>query len=570
MGGTAGNKPIKATDSPLPSHVRRALAVLHDNMGERITLPELAAACAIPERTLLRQFQKFIGVAPLAYLHRVRLNCARRELTKPDNNDAISDIATRCGFNHLGRFATQYRRLFNETPSTTRRRARLTAAAAISCSGVSAAPFAIPTEKPSLAILPLHTETLQEGLEARCLTERLAATLSHMRIASVALVHLPRSQALRAPQPRNAGTQYCLLGRLTQRGERLRVIVRLVDIAADRHVWGDCFDGSVNDPLELQDRVADGVLCSVVAHLTDSEIDRANHKNPNDLTARDLAMQAQPYVLSTNAVGARRAVVILDRAVELDPSNAMATALLAYGQLSLVGYYGTESPAPTLAAAVRLAQRALLLDSNDPLVLVSRAGIAGWLKQFDAADALLTRALAIDPSSAWAWERYAYSRLSNLPIGVRNGAESAASSVNRRCRLFEGKSSPQDAVGKLSLSEAADSVIADFQRALQLRGPGISRSNCFHGIGSAHCMAGRWDEAKAWLHKAMAENPGGAWIHRSLSCLAHNTSDPCGVAQSVECMRRAYPFLTVSYHADNFPADVGWLEALANAGMPLS
>ena len=47
-------------------------------------------------------------------------------------------------------------------------------------------------EKPSLLILPLRTETLQEGLEARDLTERLAATLSRMRVAPVSLAHPSR------------------------------------------------------------------------------------------------------------------------------------------------------------------------------------------------------------------------------------------------------------------------------------------------------------------------------------------------------------------------------------------
>jgi hypothetical protein len=49
------------------------------------------------------------------------------------------------------------------------------------------------------------------------------------------------------------------------------------------------------------------------------------------------------------------------------------------------------------------------------------------------------------------------------------------------------------------------------------------------------------------------------------------TGDRNTVAQSVEHLRRAYPHLTVSYHADNFAAtDPLWLEALESAGMPLT
>src|SRR5262249_30865973 len=134
---------------------------------------------------------------------------------------------------------------------------------------------AVQRKKPSLLILPMRTETLQESLEARDLTERLTATLSCIRVASVALAHPSLAISASAPRPRNTGTQYCLLGRLTRRDGRTRVIVRLVDAATNRNIWGDSFDGSESDPFELQDRVVDGVLCSVVSHITDTEIARA-------------------------------------------------------------------------------------------------------------------------------------------------------------------------------------------------------------------------------------------------------------------------------------------------------
>src|SRR5690348_17219773 len=113
----------------LPRDVRRAVAYMRDNIAEKITLAGLASACYVSERTLLKHFRRFVGLSPLACLHRLRLNAARGELTNALNKDAISDIAIRCGFSHFGRFAADYRRLFNETPSATRRRVRAQASA---------------------------------------------------------------------------------------------------------------------------------------------------------------------------------------------------------------------------------------------------------------------------------------------------------------------------------------------------------------------------------------------------------------------------------------------------------
>jgi AraC-like DNA-binding protein len=528
MDDTAATSPIATRDPPLPSHVRRAITFMRENIGEKITLAELSSACAIPERTLLRQFQRFVGLAPLAYLRRLRLNTARTKLVRPDNDNAISDIAIRCGFTHLGRFSSEYRRLFDETPSATRQRARAPAASIAAHSSAS-----WPNrERPLLLILPLHTDTLQESREARDLNERLAATLSRTRIASVELAHPSRSLALNAPQPRNAGTEYVLRGRLTQRGACLRVIVRLVDMATDRHLWGDSFDGAVNDLFELQDRVVDAVLCGVVSHITDAEIERACEKDPKDVTAGDLAVQALPLILGTSVTGARKAMAILNHALDVHPAGAASMALLACCHAQLATYHGTPYPAVNRNSALELSRRAGVLDNSDPLVTAARSTATALALQPVEADALATRALAMDPTSAWAWERRGFLRLN----------------------------SPAD----------ADVAITDFRRALQFRGPRISRANCFVGIASAHCKAGRLDATDLWTRRAIAENPTATWLYRWQSCYAAKMGDRRMVADAVEKLRRAQPELTVSLLVASFPpSDPGWLDALARAGMPL-
>ncbi|HEY1931645.1 MAG TPA: hypothetical protein VGG99_06530 [Acetobacteraceae bacterium] len=97
-----------------------------------------------------------------------------------------------------------------------------------------------------------------------------------MRTATVSLVHPSRAQTLSPRQPvtQNAGSAYCLLGRLTQRDERVRVIVGLVDAATGQHIWGDSFEDPANDPFGLQDRVGEGVPSGVVSNITRTELDR--------------------------------------------------------------------------------------------------------------------------------------------------------------------------------------------------------------------------------------------------------------------------------------------------------
>ena len=529
MGAAIRTQPIEPDSRRLlPQYVKRAVAYLRDNMVEKITLTELTSACGVSERTLLKQFQTFLGITPLGYLRRLRLNAVRSVLSKPGNNEPISEIAARCGFSHLGRFAADYRRQFNETPSATRQQARTWAA------GTSSAVSQPWRHRPSLLILPLRTETLHESVEARDLSERLAATLSRMNVASVRLAHPTYYLAQGAPQPRNAGTEYCLRGRLTQRGERLRVIVRLVDVATGRHIWGDSFDGLVEHSFELQDRVVDDVLCGVALHLTDAQIARAENKDPALLGIRDLTLQAVRLMLNTNLPSTHKAIDVLTRAAEMDPADPLPMALLAYCHAQRIGYLDTVSPGVACEAARSCYQRAGALDNNDPLVTVARASAASLLSLLfdrDEADALATRALAMDPTSAWAWERRGFTRVSS-------GGE------------------PQQAID-------------DFLRALRLRGPDMPQSNCFLGIADAHRAAGRREDAILWVRKAIAANPPAIWLQRNRFFYAWELGDRTEQMLAVDCLRRGVPELTASRVAHGWPCP-DWLDALVAAGMPLT
>jgi adenylate cyclase len=310
------------------------------------------------------------------------------------------------------------------------------------------------------------------------------------------------------------------------------VIVRLVDVVADRHVWGDSFDGAADDPFELQDRVVDGVQCGVVSKILDAEVDRVSNSDPNDLAVRDLAFQALPHIVAANVPSARKAIAVLNRALELDSASALPLALMAWGHAQLGNYYGSASPSAARDKAMQHANRAGALDGSDSLVTLARSATASLSLRWHEADALATRALAMDPTCSWAWDRHGYARLST------------GGDPNR--------------------------AMEDFARALKLRGPSWSRGNSFVGIASAHAAAGRLKDAVLWQRKALAENPDGTWMYILESCYALKTGNWPRLVEAVEHMRRAQPEFSVSLIMATYPpADPVWLDAIARAGMPL-
>jgi AraC-like DNA-binding protein len=101
---------------------QQATGFIARNAARPLTLGDIADAAHCSTRTLARAFAAAGEVAPMQYVHRVRLAGIRVELASPTAAArTIAEIAYSGGFAHLGEFNRQYRHLFGETPSATRR-----------------------------------------------------------------------------------------------------------------------------------------------------------------------------------------------------------------------------------------------------------------------------------------------------------------------------------------------------------------------------------------------------------------------------------------------------------------
>jgi len=105
--------------------VRRAKGYIHAHLDDDIRVPDLCRYSAVSLSTLERVFKQEIGVTPNQYLQVARLHEARHEIRNEDAlHLGVADIASRCGFTHMGRFSEQYHRQFGVLPSRDRAAAR--------------------------------------------------------------------------------------------------------------------------------------------------------------------------------------------------------------------------------------------------------------------------------------------------------------------------------------------------------------------------------------------------------------------------------------------------------------
>jgi AraC-like DNA-binding protein len=103
-----------------PRTVKAALDALHAHPEETWTVRALADLVGVSVRTLQDGFSRYVGASPMAYLRGLRLERAHEDLLAADPRyDAVSDIAYRWGFRHLGRFSVEYRKRYGQPPSAT-------------------------------------------------------------------------------------------------------------------------------------------------------------------------------------------------------------------------------------------------------------------------------------------------------------------------------------------------------------------------------------------------------------------------------------------------------------------
>ena len=102
-----------------PEYVRRACRFIVDNARQDLRLEDIEAVAGVSRRKLYDTFRTHTGFTPMAFLKHCRLEGARAALLRATPRANVSSVALDWGFSHFGRFASEYRTRYGESPSET-------------------------------------------------------------------------------------------------------------------------------------------------------------------------------------------------------------------------------------------------------------------------------------------------------------------------------------------------------------------------------------------------------------------------------------------------------------------
>jgi adenylate cyclase len=344
-------------------------------------------------------------------------------------------------------------------------------------------PTLAPPDKPSIAVLPFQNMSGDPEQEyfADGVVEEITAALCRVRdffVIARNSAFTYKGKTISAQQTsRELGVRYLIEGSVRRAGDRVRITAQLIDGPSGNHLWADRYDGALTDIFDLQDRITESVVGAIQPSVRAAEIERSRRKRPESLDAYDLVLRAYPSVWSLDRVANAGALALLGQAIAIEPDYPLALSLAAWCHAQQSVYNWTAEPEIVRAEALRLAQAAATAGDEDPTILTVLGAAHTIVHNHGIAARLLERALALDPNSAWAWNRSGW----------------------LQCYL-----------------EQPELSIEHFERALRLSPFDPMNFNVFIGIGDAHFVAGRYADAARWCEKGLQDRPSATWVYRVL------------------------------------------------------
>jgi serine/threonine-protein kinase len=264
----------------------------------------------------------------------------------------------------------------------------------------------------SIAVLPFEntdpeTEYLSDGI-TESLINKLSQLPSLKKVIARGSVFRYKGKEI---DPQAVGQELevkaVLMSQMIQRGDELSISVELMKVQDNSHIWGNKYNQKISEIIAVQEEISSSIVNSLQLNLTGEELKDLTKRYTENNEAYQLYLRGRYFWNKRTDKDLRRAISYYEKAIELDPSYALAYAGLADAYNISPGYTSIEGE-EAYPKAKEMVTKALDMDES----LAEAHTALGFLKiwyewDWEAGEAALKRAVQLRPGHVTAHHWYA-------------------------------------------------------------------------------------------------------------------------------------------------------------------
>jgi TolB-like protein/Tfp pilus assembly protein PilF len=195
------------------------------------------------------------------------------------------------------------------------------------------------------------------------------------------------------------GVGNILEGSVRRVGDKVRVVVQLIDTETDTHLWSETYDRELKDILSLQSEIAIEIANALRTKLTDTQLQNIQRESSQSIVAYDYFLKAREGLLFTGTRSELETVIeMIDQAITLDPNFAQAYALKARAWFNLRTF---GLPQKTWQDSTEFyLSKTIASDPRSPDGYVGQGVLYDYLGNMDKARSAFTTAFELAPNNS--------------------------------------------------------------------------------------------------------------------------------------------------------------------------
>jgi len=262
-----------------------------------------------------------------------------------------------------------------------------------------------PTAQNSIAVLPFANMSSDPEQEyfSDGLTEEIISDLSRVNkllvISRSSIMTFKGTQKKINDIAKELNVRYVLEGSVRKAGNNLRITAQLIDAGSDSPVWGEKYNGTLEDVFDIQEKVSRSIVAALKLKLTPEEDQQIAERPIANVHAYECYLKARQEVFKGTNESMEHAFKLLQNGLDLVGPNEMLYAMLGYAHFFYFRFIN-KSDRSYFEKAKHYAAKAFALNPDSALAHV----VEGWAYWSDgdlqASCNAMKKALEIEPNNS--------------------------------------------------------------------------------------------------------------------------------------------------------------------------